>query len=204
VVLKSAEVGQVLRAVYTSSMKRAHKLALHLLLITMVRKSELIEARWTEIDFEKAVWEIPAERMKMDRAHIVPLSHQALEMFKELQSLACGSLFVFPSNYHLDRPISHSTLNVAVKAMNCAGVQAFTIHDFRRTASTHLHEAGFSSDWIEKRLAHEQKGIRGVYNRAQYADQRREMLQWWADMVDAQIEDRGRVIIGRFGKALAA
>jgi integrase len=81
-------------------------------------------------------------------------------------------------------------------------VQSFVIHDFRRTASTHLHEAGFNSDWIEKSLAHETKGIRGVYNRAQYADQRREMLQWWANFVDSQIHDgRGKVIIGPFGKA---
>jgi integrase len=78
-------------------------------------------------------------------------------------------------------------------------VRDFVIHDFRRTASTRLHEAGFNSDWIEKALAHETKGIRGVYNRAQYADQRKEMLQWWADFVDAQIEEGRKVIIGRFG-----
>ena len=78
------------------------------------------------------------------------------------------------------------------------------IHDFRRTASTHLHEAGFNSDWVEKALAHEQKGIRGVYNRAEYLAQRREMLQWWADFVDAQIEEGRKVVIGRFGKAYQA
>ena len=90
---------------------------------------------------------------------------------------------------------------VAVRAL-AIDVRDFVIHDFRRTASTHLHEAGFNSDWIEKCLAHETKGIRGVYNRAQYADQRREMLQWWADFVDSQIQDgRGKVIIGSFGKA---
>lgn len=81
-------------------------------------------------------------------------------------------------------------------------VRDFVPHGFRRTASTNLHEAGFNSDWIEKCLAHETKGNRGVYNRAQYTDQRREMLQWWADFVDSQIhEERGRVIIGPFGKA---
>ncbi len=79
-------------------------------------------------------------------------------------------------------------------------VRDFVIHDFRRTASTQLHEFGFNSDWIEKSLAHETKGIRGVYNRAQYAEQRREMLQWWADFVDSQIDEGKKVIIGRFGK----
>jgi hypothetical protein len=83
-------------------------------------------------------------------------------------------------------------------------VRDFVIHDFRRTASTPLHEAGFNSDWIEKALAHETKGIRGVYNRAQYFDQRWQMLQWWADFVDSQIEEERKVIIGRFGKAYQA
>lgn len=83
-------------------------------------------------------------------------------------------------------------------------VRDFVIHDFRRTASTHLHEAGFNSDWIEKSLVHETKGIRGVYNKTQYADQRREMLKWWVDFVDSQIEEKRKVIIGRFGKAYNA
>jgi integrase len=110
---------------------------------------------------------------------------------------------VFPSRGDLNRPIAHSTLNQAVRSLEI-DVRDFVIHDFRRTASTHLHEAGFNSDWIEKCLAHETKGIRGVYNRAQYADQRREMLQWWANFVDSQIEEGRKVIIGNFGKAFQA
>lgn len=78
------------------------------------------------------------------------------------------------------------------------------IHDLRRTASTPLHEAGFNSDWIEKALAHEQNGVRGVYNKAEYLAQRREMLQWWVDPVDAQIGDGRKVVIGRFAKAFQA
>ncbi len=203
VALSSDEVGRLLRAIYQSSMKRAHKLALHLLILCMVRKGELIEARWEEIDFDKAEWSIPGERMKMDKSHFVPLSRQALAMFEELKTLASGSEWVFPSRGDLHRPVAHSTLNVAVRALE-VDVRDFVIHDFRRTASTQLHEAGFNSDWIEKCLAHETKGIRGVYNRAQYADQRREMLQWWADFVDNQIEEGRKVIIGRFGKAYRA
>ena len=83
-------------------------------------------------------------------------------------------------------------------------VRDFVIHDFRRTASTLLHEAGFGSDWIEKALAHEVNGIRGTYNQAKYFDQRRDMLQWWADFVDSQIEENRKVVIGRFGKAFHA
>lgn len=203
VALTSSEIGKLLRAIYQSSMKRAHKLALHLLILCMVRKSELIEARWEEIGFENAEWAIPGERMKKDKPHLVPLSRQAVAMFEELKGLASGSEWVFPSRGSLKKPIAHSTLNVAVQALEF-DVRDFVIHDFRRTASTHLHEAGFNSDWIEKALAHETKGIRGVYNRAQYADQRREMLQWWADFVDSQIEEGRKVIIGRFGKAYRA
>ncbi len=201
VALTPEEVGKLLRAIYQSSMKRAYKLALHLLILCMVRKSELIEAKWEEIDFDRAEWSIPGERMKKDKPHLVPLSRQAVAMFEELKGLASGSEWVFPSRGSLRQPISHNTLNKAVQALQI-DVRDFVIHDFRRTASTHLHEAGFNSDWIEKSLAHETKGIRGVYNRAQYADQRREMLQWWADFVDSQIQDgRGKVIIGPFGKA---
>jgi integrase len=178
--------------IYQSDIRQAYKLGLHLLILCMVRKSELIEARWEELDFEKVEWAIPGERMKKDRLHLVPLSSQALAMFEELRGLASGSEYVFPSR---------NALNKAVQSLEI-DVQQFVIHDFRRSASTHLHEAGFSPDWIEKALAHETRGIRGVYNRAQYADQRREMLQWWADFVDSQIQDgHGNVIIGPFGKA---
>lgn len=200
VALTPEEIGKLLRAIYQSSMKRAHKLALHLLILCMVRKSELIEAKWEEIDFDRAEWSIPGERMKKDKPHLVPLSRQAVAMFEELKGLASGSEWVFPSRGDLKQPIAKSTLNVAVRALEVE-VRDFVIHDFRRTASTHLHETGFNSDWIEKALAHETKGIRGVYNRAQYADQRREMLQWWADFVDSQIEEGRKVIIGNFGKA---
>lgn len=204
VALSPDEVGKLMRAIYQSSLKRAHKLALHLLILCMVRKGELIGARWDEIDFQNAEWAIPAERMKKDKAHLIPLSKQALAMFEELKGLASGSEWIFPRRGSLKQPISHSTLNQAVRSLDL-GVRDFVLHDFRRTASTHLHEAGFNSDWIEKALAHETKGIRGVYNRAQYLEQRREMLQWWADFVDSQIEEgKSNVIIGRFGKAYRA
>jgi len=199
VALSSQEVGRLLRGIYQSSAKRQHKLALHLLILCMVRKSELTEARWEELDLKNAEWSIPSERMKKDKPHLVPLSKQAVAMFEELQALSSGSEWVLPSRSSLRKPIGHTTLNHAVRALDL-DVREFVIHDFRRTASTHLHEAGFNTDWVEKALAHEQKGVRGVYNRAEYLSQRREMLQWWADFVDAQIEDGRNVIIGRFGK----
>lgn len=204
VALSSEEVGKLIRAIYQSSMRRAYKLALHLLILCMVRKTELTEAKWEEIERDKGEWAIPGERMKKDKPHLVSLSRQAVAMFEELKALSSGSEWVFPSRGSLNKPIAHNALNVVVRAL-AIEVRDFVIHDFRRTASTHLHEAGFNSDWIEKALAHETKGIRGVYNRAQYADQRRDMLQWWADFVDSQIDEgKGSVIIGRFGKAYRA
>jgi integrase len=200
-VLSPDEIGKVLRAVYTSNMARASKLAIHLLVITMVRKSELIEAEWSEIDLDAGIWRIPAERMKKDREHWVHLSAQAMLMFGELKSLAASERYVFPMRRgNGDRPIAKSTLNQAVRAMS-ADVQHFVLHDFRRTASTHLHEMGHSSDAIEKALAHSIKGIKGVYNRAEYAEERRKILQLWADFVDAQIDEGRKVVIGKFGQA---
>lgn len=203
VALTQDEIGRLLRGIYQGNLARAHKLALHLLILTMVRKSELIEARWEEFDLERGEWAIPGERLKKDRPHLVALSRQAVAMLEELRGLAGGSPWVFPSRNDWRKPIAKTTLNYAVRSLDL-DVRDFVIHDFRRTASTHLHEAGFNSDWIEKALAHEMKGIRGIYNRAQYADQRREMLQWWADFVDNQIEEGRKVIIGRFGKAFRA
>lgn len=187
-VLSASEIGQVLRAVYASDIRRPLKLALHLLAITMVRKTELTAARWDEIDMDAGVWDIPAERMKKDLPHRVYLSRQAKELLQELRALSGRSANLFPSSRGTeDRPIAHSTLNQAVRALSL-DVQHFVLHDFRRTASTHLHEMGHPSDAIEKALAHKIVGIKGVYNRAQYAEQRQTILQAWADFVQAQID----------------
>lgn len=199
VALTPEEIGKLVIAVYQSSIRRAHKLAIHLLILCMVRKSELIQAQWHEIDFEKATWQIPAERMKKERIHTVPLSSQVIEMLHELKFLACGSNYLFPSRHSLHKPISHNALNEAIRSIN-VDIKDFVLHDFRRTTSTLLHEAGFNSDWVEKCLAHEQKGVRGVYNKAEYFAQRREMLQWWADFVDKQIGEGQTLTIGRITK----
>jgi integrase len=200
-VLTPDELGTVLRTIYASDMSRPYKLALHLLVITMVRKSELIESEWAEFDLEAGIWRIPAERMKKDREHWVHLSDQARAMLAELKTLSHSERYVFPMRRgYEDRPIAKSTLNQAVRAM-ASEVQHFVLHDFRRTASTHLHEMGQSSDAIEKALAHSIKGIKGVYNRAEYADERRKILQLWADFVDAQINEGRKVVIGKFGQA---
>lgn len=187
-VLSGKEIGEVLRGVYASDIRRSLKLALHLLAITMVRKTELTNSKWEEVDLEAGVWDIPAERMKRDRPHRVYLSQQAKDLLQELRNLSGQSAYLFPSSRGaVDRPISSSTLNQAIRALTLE-VQHFVLHDFRRTASTHLHEMGYPSDAIEKALAHKIPGIKGVYNRAEYAEQRRLILQAWADFVQGQVE----------------
>lgn len=183
VALPPGEIATLLKAIERADIKRAHKLALHLLLLTMVRRSELLQAQWSEVDTGSALWSIPGERMKKEKPHLVPLSRQAVDMFEELRHLATGSPWVFPSPWDLSKPVSKTTLNAVVRALDTTGVRAFTPHDLRRTASTLLNEQGFNRDVIEKALAHEATGVRGIYNRAEYLEQRREMLQWWADFV---------------------
>ncbi|HDR9504988.1 integrase [Burkholderia cepacia] len=196
-VLSPDELGHVLRVVYASSIRRPLKLAIHLLVLTMVRKSELIEARWSEFDLDAAVWRIPSDRMKKPREHWVYLAPQAVLMLRELYETRTSKQYVFPSSRGGDRPIAKSTLNQAVRALDME-VQHFVLHDFRRTASTHLHEMGQPSDAIEKALSHTITGIKGVYNRAEYAEQRRQILALWAAFVEAQIDEGRKVILGKF------
>lgn len=166
------------------------KVACKLLLLTMVRKGELTDAKWNEISFTDALWTIPKERMKRRNPHLVFLSRQALDIFMALKIFAGGSEWVLPSRYDADAPMSNATLNRVLELVYTLAqkdgkeLAKFGPHDLRRTASTLLHEAGYNTDWIEKSLAHEQKGVRAVYNKAEYREQRTAMLQDWADMID--------------------
>lgn len=168
------------------------RLGLKLILLTMVRKSELQDATWSEVDFQNAVWSIPAERMKKSKAHNVYLSRQSLDMMVALKTCSGNSPYLLPSRYESDQPMSRATFNRVTTAIGeiahregCA-LAPFTVHDLRRTGSTLLNEAGFNGDWIEKCLAHDdRRSSRGVYNKAEYEPQRRHMLQEWANMVEA-------------------
>lgn len=193
--LSPKEIGIAFRLAEQITTYPTNRLALRLVLLTMVRKGMLIGATWDEVDFEKATWTIPKERMKVRRTHVVYLSRQALDILSALQACAGSSRYLLPAAYGFNQPISLGTLNkVTAQIFRLAQEQdlplaPFTVHDLRRTASTILHEEGFLSDWIEKSLSHEQKGVRAVYNKAEYAEGRRDMLQQWADMVDSWIDE---------------
>jgi integrase len=182
--LTPEEIRTYLRTLYQSSIRQQFKLGLHLILLTLVRKSELLNARWEHVHLDEGFWEIPAENSKTGKPHLVFLSRQSVEVFRELQFLSGTSPLVLPGRSSLDKPFAHNALNHALDGVTFP-IAHFTIHDMRRTASTLLHERGFVSDVIEKALNHTMGGVRGVYNRAEYADQRRDMLQWWGDYVDS-------------------
>ncbi|MDY7548827.1 tyrosine-type recombinase/integrase [Glaciimonas sp. CA11.2] len=170
------------------------RLALRMILLTLVRKSELIQATWDEVDFEGALWTIPKSRMKGRNPHNVYLSRQAIDIMVALHTCAGGSKYVLPSRYDAGRCMSQATLNrvtqiVAERAKTTGlPLEPFIVHDLRRTGSTLLNEVGFNRDWIEKSLAHEDgRSSRAIYNKAEYGEQRRHMLQEWANMVDAWV-----------------
>jgi integrase len=175
------------------------RLGLKLILLTMVRKSELLDGVWNEVDFEHAVWSIPKERMKRNKPHNVYLSRQSLDILIALKTCSGNSRYILPSRYDSDAPMSRATFNRVTMAVVARAekqglpLQPFTVHDLRRTGSTLLNELGFNSDWIEKCLAHEDgRSSRGVYNKAEYEQQRRHMLQQWADLVDAWLDGKDR------------
>ncbi|UTH76359.1 integrase arm-type DNA-binding domain-containing protein [Chromobacterium sp. IIBBL 290-4] len=158
------------------------RIAMHLLMLTFVRPGELRAARWEEFDEERAEWRIPAERMKMREPHLVPLSRQALELLKELRPLTGKSALLFPAVTDLKKPMSENTLGYAMGRMGYKGTA--TPHGFRALASTVLNEEGFDPDIIEKQLAHaERNKVRAAYHRAEYLEDRRKIMQWWADFL---------------------
>ena len=158
-------------------------LAARLLILTGVRTGELRGAFWSEFELEKAVWEIPAERMKMKRPHLVPLSTQALEIVQQLKVMTGQYPLVFPGRNDPRKTMSEASINQVFKRIGYTG--KVTGHGFRHTMSTILHEEGFNTAWIETQLAHVDKNaIRGTYNHAQYLEGRREMMQWYADYIN--------------------
>ena len=196
-VLTPQEIRLYLRTIYQSNIRRQFKLAVHTLLLTLARKSELLLARWEYVNFDAGEWLIPEENSKTGKPHIVYLSTQVAAMFQELKALAGESELVLPGRSSLRKPFAANALNQALDGLTF-DMDPLTIHDLRRTGATLLTEKGFNRDVIEKALSHEKQGIRAVYILAEHAAERKRMLQWWADYVDA-IVNESKVIMGNFG-----
>ncbi len=182
--LSSDQVADFLRSLNNYSGSEVTKNATKLLMLTGTRTIELRAAEWAEFDLDSRVWQVPNERMKMKRPHIVPLSEQAVCILSNLRRITGGFKFVFPGRNDAGKPMSEASINQVIKRIGYGG--KVTGHGFRHTMSTILHEQGFNSAWIELQLAHVDKNsIRGTYNHAQYLEGRREMLQWYADYIES-------------------
>ena len=163
---------------------RTTVIALRMILLTFVRTVELRMAEWSEIDLEAALWTIPAERMKMRRKHLVPLSSTLIPLLEELKTISGNGKYLFPNMRNPKTCMSGTTINRAIEYM---GYQSgfFTGHDFRATASTWLNEMGFRADVIERQLAHvEKNAVRKAYNHAEWLPERRDLMQKWADWLE--------------------
>lgn len=176
---------------------RTTVIALRLMLLTFVRTVELRGACWSEIDFERAEWRIPAERMKMRVSHIVPISAQAIELLRELKTFTGGRSMLFPNLRNPRTCMTATTLNRALERMGFNGKDSigFSAHGFRATASTILNELGYRPDVIERQLAHaERNKVRASYNQGEYLKERRIMMQQWADLIDAMSSGNKKII----------
>ena len=178
------QLGDLLRAIWSYRGGFVVASALKLAPLVFVRPGELRSAEWSEIDLDAATWCIPAHKMKMRQAHIVPLSTQALAILRDLHPLTGRGQYVFPSPRGATRCMSENALTVALRALGYSG-DTMTTHGFRSTASTLLHEQGYPSDVIERQLAHKEgNAVKDAYNRAAHLPERIRMMQAWADYLD--------------------
>jgi integrase len=177
-------IGELLRAIEGYQGSFIVRCALRLAPLVFVRPGELRAAEWSEFDIERAEWRIPALRMKMKDAHIVPLSTQALAILEELRPFTGSGRYLFPGERSKDRPMSNGTVNAALRRMGY-GSDEMTGHGFRAMACSILNEQGWNRDAIERQLAHaERNKVRAAYHRAEHLPERRKMMQWWADYLD--------------------
>lgn len=180
--LKAEEIPDFLRALECYTESKLVQIATKLLMITGVRTIELCSALWQEFDLDNAIWEIPAERMKMRRTHLVPLSTQALDLLSEIKIMTGNYSYVFPGRNDPNKPMSEVSINKVIKRNGYKS--RLSGYGFRHTISTMLHEHGFNSRWIELQLAHVDKNtIQGTYNHAVYRHERATMMQYYADLL---------------------
>jgi integrase len=158
--------------------------ALWFSLHTFQRPGEIIQAEWEELDIAAGLWRLPAEKMKMRRKHLVPLSWQVLEILEKIRPLTGQSRFVFASPAGMTKPMTSNTVRAALRSVGY-GNDEMCAHGFRSLASTNLHEQGWDSALIELSLAHvDQNSVRAAYNHAERLDDRRKMMQTWSDWID--------------------
>jgi integrase len=196
--LGATEIPAFLQALEEVPAEHATMIAAKLLWLTVVRTGELRRAEWREFDLDAGLWTVPAERMKMRETHLVPLSVQAVELLRALQPLTGRGRYVFPGRKGREQPLTHETFRDVFNRAGYAG--KFTPHGVRSTFSTYFNETGADHELVELTLAHaERNKVRGAYNHAKKLDQRRKLLQEWADLTDAWRQ--GAKVIPMHGRA---
>jgi len=180
--LSRDEMPEFLKALSGADIHTNTKLALQFTILTAVRSGETRGATWDEIDLDEAIWRIPGLRMKMDSPHSIPLSKQAIAIVERVGNLYGRDGYVFPGIRDYSKPLSENTMLYALYRMGYHS--RATVHGFRAVFSTIANESGFDGDVIEKALAHEQRNkVRAAYHRSEYIEQRRKLMQWWADLL---------------------
>ena len=173
---------ELMRNLHHASIKKTTRCLIEFQLHTIARPNEASGARWDEINQDKALWTIPAERMKAGREHKIPLSPQALSLLELMKPISGNREYVFPGDRNPNRPTNPSTANMALKRMGYHG--ELVAHGLRSIASTALNDQGFDYDLIECALSHAEKdAVRAAYNRADYLERRRVMMEWWSDLI---------------------
>ena len=195
------EAGALLRAIESFDGHPTTDVALKLSPHVFVRPGELRHAEWTDFDFDRAIWTIPAHKTKMRRAHVVPLSNQALAIISKIEFNADYSSYLFPSLRSTKRPMSENTINAALRRLGY-GQDEMTGHGFRAMASTLLNEMGkWNADAIERQLAHaDNNSVRRAYTRGEYWNERVAMMQDWSDYLD-QLRSGAKILTGHFRRA---
>ena len=189
--IDARELPTLLRKIEAYQGKPTTRLAMRLMALTFVRTGELIGAHWGEFDLDAARWDIPAGRMKMRTPHVVPLSAQAVDVLRTLQTITGGRELLSPGERDHSKPMSNNTILAALERMGYKG--RMTGHGFRGVASTVLHEHGFDHAHIELQLAHtERNAVSAAYNHALYLPQRADMMRWWGNYLDSVA--RGNVL----------
>jgi integrase len=182
--IKPEELPELMRRLSRANIKLTTRCLIEWELHTMVRPSEAAGAKWDEIDMDKCLWDIPAERMKKRRAHSVPLSPQMLALLDVMSPVSKHREYIFPSDRNPKVSINKQTANMALRRMGYEG--KLVAHGLRSLASTVLNEQQFSPDVVEAALAHvDQNGTRGDYNNAVYIEPRRKMMCWWSDYIES-------------------
>lgn len=184
-IVEAKRAGELLRAIDGYEGQFITRLAMQLAPHVFVRPGEMRHADWSEIDLDGALWIIPAEKMKMGKAHHVPLSRQSVELFRQIHEITGPAGYVFPSIRTRSRPMSENTINAGLRRLGFTGDE-MTAHGFRAMASTLLNESGkWNPDAIERALAHgDEDKVRAAYHRGTHWKERVEMSQWWSDYLD--------------------